>query len=122
MQKLFFEPAWDKTIAQVDREKIIHFFQTVQTEADIHLFFLWDAVNHKKEQLVTVLIHNPKTEPLQFEQTAIAYQTEIEPIKTAFFDLPLQIPAQTSVPWTFIFSDLNQTEQTAAYLITNSRQ
>ena len=41
MQKLYFEPAWDKTIAPADREKIIHHFQqqTKQLQGGVHLSF-----------------------------------------------------------------------------------
>lgn len=118
MQKLFFEQAWDKTIGQVDRDKITKLFQSVQSEENIHFFFLWEAQNHRDEHLVTVLIHNPKTKPLQLAQTPITYRYENKFNKTALFTLPIPVPAQTSMPWTFIFTDHNQTEQIPTYFIT----
>lgn len=117
MQKLFFEHAWDKTIGQVDRDKITNLFQSIQSEENIRFFFLREAYNHKHEHLVTVLIHNPSTEPLELAQTPIAYQQDHETKKTALFTLPILVPAQTSMPWTFIYTD-QQTEQAPIYLIT----
>lgn len=117
MQKLFFEHAWDKTIGQIDRDKITKLFQSVQSEENIHFFFLWEAHNHKHEHLVTVLIHNPSAEPLKLTQTPITYQQDFKTEKTALFTLPIQVPAQTSMPWTFIYTD-QQTEQVPIYLIT----
>lgn len=121
MQKLFFEPAWDKTIAQIDRDIITKHFQTVQPKDDIDLSFLRVAINHRYDLLVTVLIHNQQTRSLQINNTAIAYQPVHGPTKTGLFHLPLLIPAKTSMPWTFIFSASNQTEQIPDYIIHENR-
>ena len=117
MQKLYFEPAWDKTIAPVDREKIIHHFQTRNLEKDIHLSFLWEAINHKGEQLVTVLIHNPIESPLFLKDTVITYHISEDRVATGIFCLPLEVPKKSSMPWTFIFSPANKTTQTSQYTI-----
>lgn len=117
MQKLFFEPAWDKSIAQIDRDIITKHFQTAQPEDEIYLSFLRVAINHRNDLLVTVLIHNKQAMPLQIENTAIAYQPVHGPTKTGLFHLPLPIPAKTSMPWTFIFSASNQTEKIPTYII-----
>ena len=117
MQKLYFEPAWDKSIAPVDREKIRQHFQTRHLESDIHLSFLWEAINHKGEQLVTVLIHNPKDTPLLLQDTIISYFKGNDRITTGIFHLPLRIPEKSAMPWTFIFSPANQTTQTSQYTI-----
>lgn len=117
MQKLYFEPAWDKTIAAIDREQIMKSFREIEMRQDIHLSFLWTAVNHKNEQLVTVLIHNPEDEPLEFKQIAIGFQKDSKPVETALFTVPLKIPSKTSMPWTFIFSDENQTTESPVYII-----
>lgn len=121
MQKLFFEPAWDKTIAEVDRELITKHFRTLQPKDNVYLSFLREAVNHKNELLVTVLIHNGQRDPLQIEETAIAYQPAHKSTIVSVFHLPLLIPAKTSMPWTFIFSSSNQTEQIPVYIIRHDR-
>ena len=119
MQTLYFEPAWDKTIAPADREKIIDHFQSRHLENDIQLSFLWEAINHKRERLVTVLIHNKKATPLPFQDTPIAYYKEGKQIATGIFNLPREIPGKTSMPWTFIFTTANQTETPPRHTITN---
>lgn len=117
MQKLFFEPAWDKTIAQVDRDIITQHFQKLHPKEDVYLSFLRVAINHKNELLVTVLIHNRQDEPLHLEETVIAYHPVHGTTITGVFHLPLAIPRKTSMPWTFIFSASNQAEQTPTYTI-----
>lgn len=122
MQKLFFEPAWDKTIAPVDRELITKHFQTFPPQEDVNLSFLREAVNHRNELLVTVLIHNGQRVPLQIDNIAIAYQPTHKSTKTSLFSLPLQIPAKTSMPWTFSYSPSNHTEQTPIYIIRQNER
>lgn len=117
MQTLYFEPAWDKTIANADRDLITQHFQTLHPKEDIYLSFLRVAVNHKNELLATVLIHNGQAEPLHFKETAIAFQPAQGATKTGLFHLPVSIPAKTSMPWTFIFSASNQTDQKPIYII-----
>lgn len=117
MQKLLFESAWEKTIAQVDREIITQHFLTLQPKDDVYLSFIREATNHKNELLVTTLIHNRQAVPLQIEETTIAYQPAGQLMKTGLFHLPITIPEMTSMPWTFIFSPSNETEQAPVYLI-----
>lgn len=119
MQTLYFEPAWDKTIAAADREKIIIHFQSRQLYNNVHLAFLWEAINHKGEQLVTVLIHNNEEIPLTLQNTAISYTKNNKHIAKSIFNLPLTIPKQTSMPWTFIFSSANRTNTHPLYIIIN---
>ena len=119
MQTLYFEPAWDKTIAPADREIITEHFKSRHLENDIQLSFLWKAINHKGERLVTVLIHNSKDTPLPFKDTAITYYKEDKQIATGIFNIPLVIPGKTSMPWTFIFTPANQTEAPPRYKIEN---
>ena len=54
MQKLYFEAAWERTIAQNDREKIIKIFEKVQPtlSSGVHFTFLWAAKNHENETLI----------------------------------------------------------------------
>ena len=110
MQTLYFEPAWDKTIAPADREKIIDHFHSRHIENDIQFSFLSEAINHKGHRLVTVLIHNCEETSLQLQDTVVAYVKENKQIALGIFNLPLEIPSKTSMPWTFIFTPANQTE------------
>lgn len=117
MQTLYFEESWDKTLATVDREKIIAHFHTIRDLETVHFSFLWQATNHKNELLVTVIVHNPSLTPLVINQTAIASISPDGTRQTNLFDLPFQIPAKTSMPWTFIFSDQKNTQQTPHFTI-----
>jgi len=120
MQKLYFEPAWDKTIAPIDREKIIHHFhqQTKQLQG-VHLSFLRNAVNHKGEQLITVLIHNYEDISFRLHNTVISYYEQDKQRANAMFSLPCEIARNTSMPWTFIFSEANEISVAPQYTIWN---
>ena len=120
MQTLYFEPAWDKTIAPADREKIMAHFQSRHLEHGIQLSFLWEAINHKEERLITVLIHNSEDTTLPLRDMVITYCKDGKQIATGIFNLqPLEIPEKTSMPWTFIFTPANQTEAPPRYTISN---
>lgn len=57
MQKLKFQSAWDKTIAEEDRKKIKTAFENVSLDSGRNIQFstLWQAKNHRGELLVAVL-------------------------------------------------------------------
>lgn len=113
MQTLYFEPAWDKTIAPADREKIVNHFnsQVTQLENGIHFLFLWEAFNHQGERLVTALIHNREDMPFRIQDTTIAFFKRNKQIANGLFHIPCEIQGKTSMPWTFIFSSINQTSK-----------
>ncbi|MFC5588097.1 SLAP domain-containing protein [Sporosarcina soli] len=119
MQKLYFEPAWDRTIAPADREKMMTLFQqqTKQLDSGVHFSFLWNARNYKDEQLITVLIHNCEETPLRLHNTAIAYYEQGKQLANAKFSLPFEIAGNTSMPWTFIFSKANETTDDPQFMI-----
>ena len=121
MQKLYFEPAWDKTIAFTDREKIMHHFQqqTKQLQNGVHMSFLWNARNHKNEQLITVLIHNFEEINFRLHNTVISYNEQGKQLANATFSLPREIAGNTSMPWAFIFSEANETNTDPQYKIWN---
>ena len=121
MQKLYFEPAWDRTIAPADREKMmIHFQQqTKQLQSGVHFSFFRKARNYKDEQLITVLIHNYEETNLRLQNTAVAYYEQGKQLANATFSLPVEIAGNTSRPWTFIFSKTNETTSYPQYTISN---
>lgn len=121
MQKLYFEPAWDRTIAPADREKMINHFQqqTTQLQDGVHFSFLRKARNHKDEQLITVLIHNCEETNFRLHNTVIAYYEQGEQLAAATFSLPCEIAGHTSMPWTFIYSKSSETNDSPQYSISN---
>lgn len=108
MQKLQFESAWDKTISEKDRERIQQvFLQTAPViTKNIEFTPLWEAINHKGELLVTVLVQNFGEQMITFQNKKLQYWEDRNMIATYSFTLPaLKIEPATSMPWTFIFPE-----------------
>jgi len=106
MQKLIFEDAWNRTIAIKDRERIKEAFNevTFTTDYSLQVSTLWQATNHKQEQLVTVIIHNCSESDAAFQNKKICLTYGGEIVSSRRFTLPEgQIDRKTSMPWTFIF-------------------
>ncbi|MEK4229745.1 SLAP domain-containing protein [Solibacillus sp. FSL H8-0538] len=110
MQQLQFEASWNKALATQDRHTIEKIFtETKQPNSSCILCSpIRQAINHKQELLVTVLVHNFTDQPLTFNKTRIVYRMQDEVIADEKFTLPtLIIPPQVSLPWTFIFPSLS---------------
>jgi SLAP domain-containing protein len=103
MQKLEFEASWDKTLSIKDRKRIEQVF--IETKGkNIALIRLWEAVNHKRDLLVTALVHNTGQQVLSFDNKRLRYLENNKLVAEHIFTLPtLTIQPQTSMPWTFIF-------------------
>jgi len=120
-QKPQFESAWDRTIASKDREEIKKVFhrQSSQLNNGIYFSFLWKTKNHRDDLLVTVLIHNRMESVLRLKNTSLSYTEHGKKTVTGCFDLPCDIDAYTTMPWTFIFTDKSNTQCTPDYQIDN---
>src|SRR5699024_10033857 len=120
MQKLYFEAAWERTIAQNDREKIIKIFEKVQPtlSSGVHFTFLWTAKNHENETLITTLIDNVRPHVLQLTNTIDTYKVNTEVQYKDKFDVKEPIPANSSMPWTFIFSQHETINEAPDYVIS----
>ncbi|HLR66720.1 SLAP domain-containing protein [Virgibacillus alimentarius] len=104
MQKLTFHPAWEKTLSVKDKEQIEQsFHHTRFSSCSIHFTPLWEAINHKGELLVTVIIHNSTDGPVLFHHQQFIYEKNRTVIASSNFSLPSQVQKETSMPWTFIF-------------------
>nr|WP_304216242.1 SLAP domain-containing protein [Fredinandcohnia onubensis] len=104
MQKLVFEDAWDRTISQKDREIIEQLFRDEISEEGVSFTIFRIAVNHKNERLVTAIVHNRTAQNLVFENTPLQVFDGEKLLAEHQFTLPaLQVPSETSMPWTFIF-------------------
>ena len=106
MQILQFEASWDKALARKDREKIKELFHETKYKNSSRILFtpIREAINHKEELLVSVLVHNFMDHPLHFEETKLSYNVQEELLAVHSFTLPaLVIPSKVSMPWTFIF-------------------
>ncbi|MBB2482239.1 SLAP domain-containing protein [Bacillus sp. APMAM] len=106
MQKLQFESAWDKTISENDRERIQQVFLETSSSQnkDIEFTPLWEAMNHKGELLVTVLVQNFSEQMISFHNEKLQYWEDENIVAEHSYTLPaLMIEPTTSMPWTFIF-------------------
>jgi SLAP domain-containing protein len=106
LQKLVFESAWDKTLAPKDRSEIERVFSVINTEEkkEKQAVILKTAFNHKQEFLVTVLLNNYSRIPMSLLGKKVVYKEKDQTIGEFESSYTLEVPAQTSMPWTFIFS------------------
>ncbi|MFF5996081.1 SLAP domain-containing protein [Lysinibacillus sp. KU-BSD001] len=106
MQQLQLEASWDKALSTQDREHIKKLFNETKQQHYSTIVFapIREAINHRNELLVTVLVHNFTSFPFTFENTRLVYSNEQAVLAEQAFTLPaLTIPANVSMPWTFIF-------------------
>ncbi|RKJ06717.1 SLAP domain-containing protein, partial [Butyricicoccus sp. 1XD8-22] len=81
------------------------FNETKQTkDAEFICSPIREAINHKEELLVTVLVHNFTEKNLIFNNKRLRYSIDGEIIAEKLFALPaFGISPRVSMPWTFIF-------------------
>jgi SLAP domain-containing protein len=106
MQMLRFESSWDKTLSDKDRVIIQQLFLETSrfNNESIQFVPLWQAINHKGDLLVTVLIHNFTKHVRLFQDNKMHYLENNKIVAEHIFTLPsLIIESKTSMPWTFIF-------------------
>lgn len=105
MQQLYFHPAWEKTISEQDRALIENLFEQTYTQVDDLIMspMIRAAINHKKELLVTVLVHNFTHHSAKFMNRSIFIHCDELDAEHVFTIPDLVIPPFTSMPWTFIF-------------------
>jgi len=106
MQQLQFESSWEKALSTQDRDYIEKLFNDTKGQHHATIVFspIREAINHRNELLITVLVHNFSQNPFTFEDTRIVYSNEHEALAENVFTLPtFTIPPQVSMPWTFIF-------------------
>jgi SLAP domain-containing protein len=105
LQKLVFESAWDRTLAQKDRHEIERVFSEIVVEGNEghEAVLLKTAFNHKREFLVTVLLNNYSKIPMSLLGKKVVYKEEDQIFGEFESAYTLEIPPQTSMPWTFIF-------------------
>ena len=110
MQTLQFETAWEKAVAERDRQYIEELFQNTKElkSQDIDCHIIRTAINHKQQMLVTVLIHNFTEQPLAFKERVVRCLLEHGSVAQKFTIPALTIPPFTSMPWTFIYESSDE--------------
>lgn len=104
-QQLFFEQAWERTIALIDRQEITKRFHEQPMDNKRSLQFVKKALNYKNQLLITVIIHNQTDQALEINDTIIKCIKDNEQVASGTFRVPCKVPAYHSMPWTFIFQD-----------------
>lgn len=99
--QLQFEPTWNKSISQQDRTLIEQTFTICDKNEPFTL--IRQAINHRGEHLLTVLVHNQEDSMMTFQQRPV----QIASFHGIFTIPQLQIPPYTSMPWTFIFKKVS---------------
>ncbi len=108
MQHLQFEASWDKALSAKDRVHIKKLFNETKEKHFSTIVFspIREAINHRNELLITVLVHNFSAVSLTFDNTRLFYTNDQEILAEKLFTLPsLSIPSKVSMPWTFIFPE-----------------
>ena len=102
MQTLNYEASWDKAISKRDRQELEALFSSLDTFPPFTV--VRHALSHKKELLVTAIVHNTADQPLLFQEQRIMYSIGGKQIAENTFSLSsFIVPPKTSMPWTFIF-------------------
>lgn len=104
MQQLQWEQAWDRTISDEDRAEIENRFEQTK-QSNEAATFIREAINHRSDLLVTAIIHNRTNSTLTIQNDPITYTNHQNEQWHAPFTVPMPIPAYTSMPWTFIFTN-----------------
>ena len=77
MQQLQFETSWDKALSVKDRQLIENIFNKTKQAHGSAIFCspIREAINHKQELLVTVIIHNSHKIPSRLTIPELSIQT-----------------------------------------------
>lgn len=116
MQELQFEASWDKALSTQDRMTIEKIYYDTKHQNTSRILFspIREAFNHNQDFLVTVLVHNFTSQPFSFQNVQLSYSIQREQVADHIFHLPkLVLPAQVSMPWTFIFPKGSYRSQTS---------
>lgn len=106
-QKLFLEAHWEKQVSPQDR----HLIEKVFSEVDfsdltgLQATYLRHDKNYKGELLYIVLLHNCTEETITFNQHTVTIEDAEGNHISDQFDIPVELYAKTSMPWTFIFKE-----------------
>ncbi|MGN7477320.1 SLAP domain-containing protein [Solibacillus silvestris] len=107
MQTLQFEASWEKAVSKHDRLFIEQLFHRSKSEKQraISCCLIRKAINHRRQMLITALVHNHTSELLTFQNREVSCLTQHGEIAQKFTIPALAVPPYTSMPWTFIFDD-----------------
>ncbi|MGX1982280.1 accessory Sec system S-layer assembly protein [Thermolongibacillus altinsuensis] len=103
---LDLEESWEKSLAEADKEKLEQLVRTLKPPkpGEINFMGLQAALNAEGNLVVTMLIRNGSNKNIQIEQLPLVVEdASKEVVARGGFTLNLEVKANTSKPWTFIF-------------------
>ena len=101
---LIFEEKWDRTIAERDRQMFEEIYAKHPIEeGKLQFIPVRIAFNHRNDLLASVCIVNG-TDDWKLENRLLFYYEDNELVAEKHFTHKLIVPANTAVPWTFIFT------------------
>ncbi|WP_163538608.1 SLAP domain-containing protein [Gracilibacillus sp. YIM 98692] len=109
MQRLVFEKKWEYTISANDKLQIQQLFKKTSSNPEqksIDMYPIRFALNHRRDLLATMLIHNFTDQSINLSnmEISICYD-KFEIAHHSFQEGRLRLQANTSMPWTFIFPE-----------------
>ncbi|MBR7553441.1 SLAP domain-containing protein [Allobacillus sp. GCM10007491] len=108
MQQLQYHSAWIKQVdSTLDQQIQKAFIQTRENEDQI-IVPLRQAINHKGDYLLTVLLHNREQQILNLSTVHLSVSSlYFQANQQHFSSAEWSVEPMTSAPWTFIFSESN---------------
>lgn len=121
--KLVLQDTWDRAISDQDRKIIQEAYQGSTTqEGKISFIPIRAGINVHNNLFATVLIQNGSLEDMRFDQLKLLFEENNEIIVEETFTISeLEILANTSTPWTFIFKKENVLKLKKSYDTWNIR-
>ncbi|MFC0015709.1 MULTISPECIES: SLAP domain-containing protein [Allobacillus] len=108
MQQLLYHSAWNKQVDSTLDQQIQKAYIQTRDDEDQVIVPLRQAVNHKGDYLLTVLLHNRKQQTLNLSTVHLSVSSpNFKANQQQFSSAEWSIAPMTSAPWTFIFSQAN---------------
>jgi accessory Sec system S-layer assembly protein len=103
---LDLEESWEKSLAETDKQKLEQLVRTLKPPkpGEVNFMGLQAALNEEGNLVVTMLIRNGSDKNIRLEQLPLIVEdASKEVVARGGFTLNLEVKANTSKPWTFIF-------------------
>ncbi|MBW7652305.1 accessory Sec system S-layer assembly protein [Anoxybacillus sp. ST4] len=104
--RLDLEESWKKQLSKEDQDKLEQLVRslTPPKEGELNVMGLQAQVNEEGNLIVTLLIRNGTNKHITFEQLPLIVEdAKGDVLARGAFTLQLEVKANTSKPWTFIF-------------------
>lgn len=104
--RLDLEESWEQSLSAQQREHLQKLVETLPplSAGEINFMGIEAKLNEQRDLIVTLLIRNGSDKHIQFEQIPLVVEDASgDVVCKGLFQLELEVKANTSKPWTFIF-------------------